>query len=252
MNNQEPIFSQGSQCPSQQPPRQQGFMPPVQTVQNMRYPANKPPRAPGELAKGCHIAMIALGGTVAFLSLFKLINCFYYCFRSSSYEVSNFAYPMNYITLSAALIFIVVEKLIDPQRKGEKSGLRMGLYIAALSVSGLTALLGLVHLFDNIGRLVKNLNYAGSFRVEYYLGSLADSLFILAGCAVVILYFVFRLIDVVKLRKSMQAPRPYNNLPYGMPMQQPVPQQPQSYPQYVPQQQPFVQPQQNGNNHPQA
>ena len=244
MNNQGNPFYQGSQYPPQQPPVQQGFMPPAQ---NMRYPVNKPSRAPGGLGKGYHIAMIALGGAVALLALFRFFNSIYLCFRNSSYQVSNVAGSLIYITLGAALIFIAVEKMIDPQRRGEKPGVRMALYISALSASGLTALLGLIHLFDGVVGIVNRLQYSGSFRIEYLLGGFADALFILIGCAVVILYFVFKLIDVVRLRKSTQVPRSFNAAPYGAPMQQP-----QQYSHYVPQQPPFVQPQQNNNKNPQA
>ena len=239
MNNYGNQFNQQPMPPSQQPTTQPyGF--PV-NGQNMQYAVPMPSKAPGEKINPISIALLAMGGAVALFSIFGLINHFSYFIESLdsyySYELSYLSYPQVCLLLSAALIVVTLETILDPRKKGDKSGACMAMYIACLGIAGITAVFGLMGLYDAIVSMSDSLGYGG-FKLFSFLSFLTDPVFVLVSCAVTILFFLPKLMQVIMRRKSMQ-PRP---APYGYPVQ-PNGQFGQ-YPQQYVQPQQSVQPQQ--------
>ena len=239
MNNYGNQFNQQPMPPSQQPTTQPyGF--PV-NGQNMQYAVPMPSKAPGEKINPISIALLAMGGAVALFSIFGLINRFSYFIESLdsyySYKLSYLSYPLVCLLLSAALIVVTLETILDPRKKGDKSGACMAMYIACLGIAGITAVFGLMGLYDAIVSMSDSLGYGG-FKLFSFLSFLTDPVFVLVSCAVTILFFLPKLMQVIMRRKSMQ-PRP---APYGYPVQ-PNGQFGQ-YPQQYVQPQQSVQPQQ--------
>ncbi len=241
MNNQGNQFNQGNQNFQPTQP-QQGFVPPAQNRQYAAPKPPKPPKAPGAKGRWMHITMIALGGVVVFFSLFSLFSNIEYCVESltrtyrDSYKLSNFAGSLIYIVLGAALIFIALERLLDPQRKGLKPTLSLIFDISALSLACITAIFGLIHLFDTCDSFFNSLKYISSrTKVTTLVGSFTFSLFILAGCAVVIIYFLPKLLDLIKSKKITLGKRPvsqnaYRPQPGQYGTQMPVPPTPPAAP----------------------
>ena len=239
--NQQP--QQQPQMQMQQPQMQQPQYGYPQNGQGMPYRNTQFARPAGVLGtkiNGVDLAMLIMGGIVALSGLINLvfrISMFIKDYDSYyGYKLSYVAEPLLYLALSAALILIIVEKIIDPKKKGDKPGARMALYISGIAVAGLAGIFGLIMLFDRVVAMIDRIDGAVN-DILYFLSIPADALFIVLTSAVVIIYFVLKLLPVLKLRNSMKPFRP-NPVPYGVPSQQ-FPQQ-----QYGQPQQQFSKPQQ--------
>ena len=208
----------GNQFNQQQPNRQQPYsypqngqgMPP----QNAMY--NRPVGTRVIKLSGIDITYIALGGVVALFGLLYLV----YCFSRINHfdDLIGLGLPFLYIAMSGSLIVTILEKIVDPGKKGANSGARMAMYISCISVTGIAGLCSLFDLLDDLGKMFNRLtrNYGD---VLYTLSSPAFSVFKTMSCAAIIVFFTLKLIDVIKLRKSMQPVKP-NAMQYGVPTQQ--------------------------------
>ena len=199
--NRQPQQQQYPQ--QQQQPQQQQYGYPV-NGQPQQY---QKPKAPMDKAKIITIANIAMGGVVALSGLILLVYRISLLFRSLreyyGYKLSMLSEPLLYITLGAALVLLYAEKLIEPFLKGDKTTTRMAMYISVVSVAGLTALLGIVGLFESFGLMIERMRYFTD-DVIAFLSIPVGSPVVIAGSGVVILYYVLKLLPVIRLRKSMK------------------------------------------------